>query len=312
MKLRAKNLRCSVAIASLGFAGAAAAIDSISIASSVASPDCIEYKVVGICYWLKCGAHGCHVRTSAKVRHYVPETVVSSYANTGANPWTEVSAFSPANTTAQSGYNGTTNYKRENEMTVFKNVDVIGHPGTVLSKFAAATGYICKSATTPYMPYFLSTFDTVAWRYGTPEMAYPQALIPGMREVGSMTALNLWGNVYPREGFLHQVDDYKAAAVMAQRAGDVVTRSGQIHVYQPIIAKASDGYWPPGPITEGDIKTHKWQELVPKLSQSCAVFPNDNPRSQAEDGAYAWALWRPYSCCKRAGQKFLFSTDFDS
>ncbi len=25
----------------------------------------------------------------------------------------------------------------------------------------------------------------------------------------------------------------------------------------------------------------------------------------------AWALWRPYSCCKREGQVFLGSVDFD-
>ncbi|HEB0595863.1 TPA: TIGR03756 family integrating conjugative element protein, partial [Pseudomonas aeruginosa] len=31
---------------------------------------------------------------------------------------------------------------------------------------------------------------------------------------------------------------------------------------------------------------------------------------QAVDGEYAWALWRPYSCCQRKGQIFLGSTDF--
>ncbi len=41
----------------------------------------------------------------------------------------------------------------------------------------------------------------------------------------------MWGNVYPRQGFLVQPDDFKAAAVMAQRAGDVITRNGQPHVY---------------------------------------------------------------------------------
>ena len=49
-------------------------------------PQCLEYKVVGICYWLLCGPHGCKVKTSVKVRHYVPDAVVSSYANTGSNP----------------------------------------------------------------------------------------------------------------------------------------------------------------------------------------------------------------------------------
>ena len=48
------------------------------------------------------------------------------------------------------------------------------------------------------MPYLLSTLDTLAWRYNVPEMAYPEALIPGMREVGARTTMNLWGNVSAR------------------------------------------------------------------------------------------------------------------
>ncbi|WP_017707655.1 TIGR03756 family integrating conjugative element protein, partial [Pseudomonas syringae] len=178
------------------------------------------------------------------------------------------------------------------------------------SKFASASGYACQGAATPYMPYLLSTLDTVAWRYGVPESVYPEALIPGRREVGGLTSGDMWGSVYPRSGFIHQVDDYKAASVIAQRAGDVVTRSGQVHVYQPLLAQPQPGYWPAGELIETDATTGKWQELTPALSQSCAVFPNSQTRMQATDGAYAWALWRSYSCCKRAGQTFLGSTDF--
>ena len=35
---------------------------------------------------LYCTWTGCTVRTSTKVRHYVPDAVVSSYSNTGENP----------------------------------------------------------------------------------------------------------------------------------------------------------------------------------------------------------------------------------
>jgi len=78
------------------------------------------------------------------------------------------------------------------------------------------------------MPYLLSTLDTLAWRYNLPEMVYPEALILGMRKIGGRLSMNLWGSVYPRGGFLHQVDDHKAAAVIAQRAGNIVTRRGQV------------------------------------------------------------------------------------
>jgi len=47
------------------------ALNTAAIVSSVASPDCLEYRVVGICYWLYCTITGCTVRTSVKVRHYV-------------------------------------------------------------------------------------------------------------------------------------------------------------------------------------------------------------------------------------------------
>lgn len=289
---------------------ASAAITTAVIVASAASVTCIEYKVVGVCYWLLCTPFGCQVKTSAKVRHFIPETVVSSYGSTGANPWLEVSAMSAPNPSAQDGGYGTNGHNAENQMAIFKNVDVIGHPGTLLNNVAGGSGYVCKSATTPYIPYFLSTLDTAAWRMGIPEVAYPQSLIPGLRDVGSLFTASTWGSVYPREGFLHQTDDYKAGAVTAQRAGDIVTRLGQVHVYQPIVALPMPGYWPPGPIYEGNVLTHKWQELSPTLSPFCAVFPNDGFNIPSTDGGYVWALWRPYSCCQREGQTFLGSTDF--
>lgn len=67
---------------SLSFS-ASAAINSAAIIASTLSPTCLEYKVVGICYWLLCTPFGCKVKTSTKVRHYVPDAVVSTYSNTG-------------------------------------------------------------------------------------------------------------------------------------------------------------------------------------------------------------------------------------
>ena len=307
-----RRLRLSTAIALLCGATSSFALNTATIVSSTLSPDCLEYRVSGICYWLYCTWTGCTVRTSIKVSHYVPDAVVSSYANTGANPWTEVRAMSAPNATAQGGGDGTTNHDNENNLAKFRNADVIGHPGgQVFSQFASASGYACEGAGTAFMPYLLSTLDTLAWRYNVPEAVYPEALIPGMREIGARSTLNLWGNVYPRGGLLHQVDDHKASAVVAQRAGDIVTRRGQLHVYQPLLASARDGYWPAGALVESDASTGKWQRLTPGLSNSCQVFPHAGPLPQAQQGDYAWALWRPYSCCQRRGQVFLGSVDFN-
>ncbi|TPG90309.1 TIGR03756 family integrating conjugative element protein [Pseudomonas caspiana] len=312
MPLRhSKTFRFIAVAIAMGHPPSAFALNTAMITASSLSPDCIAYRVVGICYWLYCNNFGCKVKTSPKIRHYVPDAVVSSYSNTGDNPWSEVSLLSAANSTARGGGDGSTGISHENDLAKFKNADVIGHPGgAIFSQFVGQSGYGCQGAGQILMPYFLSTLDSVAWRYNIPELFFPEALTPGVREIGSRAQSNLWGAVYPRGGFLHGVDDYKSAAVVAQRAGDIVTRRGQVHVYQPMLANKRDGYWPAGPLKESDPSTGKWQDLMPKPSQTCAVFPNKLPHVQSPRGDYAWALWRPYSCCERKGQVFLGSTDF--
>ncbi|MGJ2491870.1 TIGR03756 family integrating conjugative element protein, partial [Salmonella enterica subsp. enterica serovar Paratyphi A] len=145
---------------------------------------------------------------------------------------------------------------------------------------------------------------------GVPESVYPEALIPGRREIGSTSAQNIWGNLYPRSGFVTQQDDYKSGPIVAQRVADIITRTNQIHVYKPLTGNPSAGYWPPEPVKENTgTQNHKWQQLSPTLSMSCTVFPDT--RKIAENGNYAWTLWQPYSCCKRRGQTFLYSTDIN-
>ncbi|HBR1079924.1 TPA: TIGR03756 family integrating conjugative element protein [Klebsiella quasipneumoniae subsp. quasipneumoniae] len=291
----------------LAFSHSAFALNSATITTAATSAECLEYRIVGLCYWLQCGITGCRVITSEKIRHYIPDALVSAYSNSGENPWVEARLVSPA---LQNGGDGTTNQAHDNNLSKFKEADVIGHPaGAVFSQFAARFGYTCEGAASPLVPYFLSQMDTVAWRFNLPESAYPESLTPGMREVGSRGNGDLWGNVYPRGGFLHQTDDYRAAAVIAQRAGDIVTRSGQPHVYQPLLATSHAGYWPAGALKESDADSGKWQELTPTLSTTCAIFPHNKPQQQARKGDYAWALWRPYACCPRRGQTFLGSHD---
>lgn len=305
------TLRISLLAGLLALPLSATALNSVDIVSSVASLDCLAYRIVGLCFWLFCTDVECTVRVSPKIRHYMPDAVVSSYANTGENSWQELRVLSPANPTAKGGGNATSGDSHENALATFKNADVIGHPGGwLLSEFAGEFGYVCPGAGIAFMPYFLSTFDTLGWRYNIPEKVFPEALLAQRRNIGSRANENLWGAVYPRGGFLHQVDDYKAGAVVAQRVADIVTRRGQIHVYQPLLAKAKDGYWPAGAVVEGDARTGKWQELAPERSSSCVVFPNNHRHKQAQRGDYAWALWRPYTCCERRGQVFLGSIDF--
>lgn len=289
--------------------GPSVALDTGRITSSVLSPHCLDYRVVGLCFWLLCSPFGCTIKTSTKVRHFIPELVVSSYANTGSNPWAEMATLSFPIPGAEGGGNLITPSTQRDNLPRFKNVDGIGHPGGwMATQLAAQSGHACPSGATAFVPYFLSTLDALAWRHGIPESAYPESLTPGIREIGSQRLGDMWGNLYPRQGFLVQPDDFKAAAVMAQRAGDIITRDGQPHVYVPLTPAKRDGYWPPGPVFENDIATHKWQLLYPQALATCALFPSEPV--QSADGAYAWSLWRPYSCCKREGQTLLYSIDF--
>lgn len=293
----------------LGFPQSASAeINTATILASSASPSCADYKIVGICYWLFCTPFGCSIRTSTKVHHYIPEMVVSAYNHDNQSPWTEMKWLNQ-------GIKGGANASPAQKYTqfTFKNAEAIGHPGGLFLNMIGSYGYSCESQTNAYQPYFLSSLDFLAWRMGMPEMFYPEALVPGMREVRANG--DLWGNIYPRSGSVTQTHDYKAAAVIAQRVADVVSRNGQAHIYIPARRNNEPGKWYPGDVEEGNKKTHKWQMLSPKMSTSCAVFPDGGPLDAYSDklstqGNYSWTLWRPYSCCKRRGQTFLGSVDF--
>lgn len=314
-KMKLKKMTLSglcIAIALTSISGQASesgqsSLNTASIMASSASTSCLDYKVVGTCFWLFCTKFGCKIRTSTKIKHYIPEVVVSSYNHQAQNPWVEMNFLS-------NGVKGGDYQSPHKDYTQakFKNVDVIGHPQGAISQMLNSTGYYCKSQTTPFVPYYLSGLDFLAWRFGVPEMVYPEALIPGMREIRANG--DTWGNIYPRAGTVTQVHDYKASAVTAHRVADVVTNTFQPHVYIPIAKKdnQSNGEWFPPPVKEGDAKTHKWQQLHPVTSQSCAIFPDNPPSMLSENGSYAWALWRPYKCCKKRGQTFLYSIDWSN
>lgn len=53
-------------------------------------PSCISYEVRGVCFWLYCTLFSCKVRTSLKVRHYVPDVIVSTYNDIGSHPWSDI------------------------------------------------------------------------------------------------------------------------------------------------------------------------------------------------------------------------------
>jgi len=284
----------------------AGAVTTAQIIPSALNVPCVQYHVDGICIWMTCTMFGCTTSTSMKVSHFNPETVVSSYESTGMNPWVEVMMYGKETPEASGmGFlsGGAAKNKRRDNLITFKNVDVIGHPGSLGDM---GFSYICQKATTSMSPYFISTLDSTAWRWGTTEQWYPATWTPGLREMAPYFTGNNWGNIFPRQGYLAQPDDYKAAAVMAQRAADITSNIGSPHVYVPTQGVPRQGYWPPGPVFEMDPLNHKWQGLHPFVEPACYIFPTGTSMPVEQFHGYAWALWRPYSCCQQAGQRLIY------
>ena len=294
---------------------------------------CMQWTPIGLCFWLNCSYFECSVESSLKIGHYNPDFVVSSYNELGRNPWQEIrktlgiaqkaaangllGALTPlpidsaGNRTEGSGQN------RDHKNLLFRETDAIGHPKQAFS--GSLPELICDSQTEPFVPYFQSGIDALSWRQEIPEIFYPASFIPGLRELGHWP-LQTWGGVFPRTGWTTQAEEPKAAALNAQRAGDIVTRSGQPHVYLPVTEPSSRNQrvWLPGPLIETDHRTGTWQMLLPLTERSCNVFGINDLATVAgwgggrvdEEGDYVWNLWRPYKCCQHRGQFFLFDVDW--
>ena len=303
--------------------------------TTAATLACMRWMPVGVCFWLRCSLSGCRIRTSLKVAHYSPDLVVSVYNELGANPWAEIrAALGLAQRSAATGLLGAllpipvdsagnrtegTAGRRDHKNLVFRETDAIGHPLSTLSGIGAGVGLLCESQTTSFVPYFQSGLDALAWRQEVPEIFYPASSLPGLREVGTWP-LQTWGGVHPRTGWTIQAEEPKAAALNAQRAGDIVTREGQPHVYLPLTGPESGDMriWPPGPLVETDPGTGTWQMLAPEPAATCDVFGINDLADPVgwgggrvdPEGDYLWNLWRPYQCCSRRGQTFLFDINW--
>ena len=294
---------------------------------------CMQWTPVGLCFWLRCSWYECSVETSLKIGHYNPDFVVSSYNELGKNPWQDVQALLGsiqeaaangilgrlADVPVESAGNRTEGSadRRDHKNLVFREADVIGHPFQLLS--GSYPQALCASQAEPFVPYFLSAVDAWSWRRAIPEMLYLASLVPGMRELGNWP-LQTWGPVHPRTGWTIQAEEPKAAALTAQRAGDIVTRERQPHIYRSLDEPRSGDQriWPPGALVEADARTGTWQMLAPKPESDCAVFGLNDLDSASgwaggrvdESGDYVWNLWRPYQCCEREGQLFLFDINW--
>ena len=218
------------------------------LANASLSWDCLDWKIDGVCVFLRCGIFGCYIVTTPRISHRLPDLVVQSYANTAEAPWQEwqplAKAAAQAASSALQGTFGTqltggsgsgTGPHRYTDLLQFFETDVVGNPIAKILKFGK---FLCRSDVSPMKPYFVSVTDALAWRSGAGELKRKESITPGLREIGSGVE-STWGPVYPRSGFVIQSDPARAAAVTAVRGTDIVTKDSSGHIAQSYKSSAS-------------------------------------------------------------------------
>ena len=284
------------------------------------SYQCLDYKIQPIpCIYmyLSCNFFGCTIKFTARDRisHKLPDLVVSAFSKPGDNPWREIqqtesklalkamqsplirAAFANNRLDGAGHENAlvslTVNQGKNNLR--YNEANVVGSPASkVIRKtmkyavpFILGKQYLCPSSVKPLFPYLMSEIDAIAWRKA--ELNISTQSFPGQREIGNWPT-NTWGSVFPRIGFVIQTEPAKAAAVVAQRSVDIVSKHHQIpHVYNAYPLSASE-------------KNSSWQMIVPNASHHCEAFGSADPKwannKNSEDGQYAWNYWRKVECCK--------------
>lgn len=280
------------------------------IANTLAAvPNCLDYQVKGMCFWVSLEG----VKTTTPyLEHYLPDAVVSVFNRPGDNPWLEmhytldqigktaeqslISAI--AKVPAGGGQHDFNNPLEQN--TFFKEADVIGNPALPL---LTSDVVLLHSTAIPFLPYYQSMLDSVLWRGFPPEALPEQAYAVGMsvtHYIGTDGGAINWGSALPFEGKVATSNDAKAAAVIAQRASNLLTATHTWgHVYQPLSTHCGQECTA-ATIAERNADT-KFQLIYPAAQETCQVFGKTTTYGldieKQTQGAYVWVVWRKYRGC---------------
>lgn len=326
----------SIILFSFSFKSKAVDIFDLWDVPLLAPSDCMDYCITGTCSWLKCSWKGCKVRVSMRVRHRVPDLIVSAYSEVGENPWDEFRAIygGVQKSVAQEvvswigssadvgGGEAVTTSEQETKSevasTVFREVDVVGN----WFDFSKIAGDIyCGTNTTPFVPHYSSAVDAYLWRTGLTDILHTLDIFT---EVIGIPYIKEWGSVYWRTGFIKQMNPAKTNAVLAFRAAHIATRTNQGRVYNSATGTPSSGhryYQIPAPIEVDGSDDSLWQMVSPKKDNTCYIFDDiaeneDINESNWADGRWeknnssaVYKLWRKYECCKDRGH-YLFTVKY--
>lgn len=285
------------------------------VESALSCTDCYEWRLIGICFWLRCRLYSCEVNTSVKVGHFIPDIVVSTYSVESA--WEDTVEWNNVNNGAISKMEPMTGNDMETPID-YKHADLIAHPALPIYNELGEEDYFCESVEdTPFTPYFLSGYDPF-WSNPIIERFFPEAFFGEPKietEIRGPIIGGYWGRTYPRNGWGVHPFEAINGAVAAHRAAHIVTRTSQIHFYQNPGDDCGNRCWAPEGIIENDARSHKFQMVAPVAETTGQPFGGQaswaNGKGHLKE-KYVFNLWRPYECCEREGQVFLFDIEFNN
>lgn len=302
-------------------------ITTTEIINASTNLSCLQWRIIGGCVWYTWPSS---IDFTVKIKHYIPDYVISSYQSSGENPWQLMKWIDePGNqlikalTGIEPGGGKILSKGRGAASTdiVFKNTTAIGNPLASVWKSLGLYYLMCESEAQSFMPAFSSSFDNLAWRLNPIEalMYAPAQLALQKNRIAPSGASwpSKWGFLYPRTGFVITNDDLKAAAVTAYRTASIVTSQGSnamMHIANRPPMRSRSGYWPPKTVKENSTSQGYFQMLLPKKESKCRLIADmgssasvvsDLSPWRSRDGNYVWNFWRPYKCCKRGGSSLI-------
>ena len=325
-----------VSLALCGFPAApvSAGTTTVGIINSTvqALPGCLRYEVRGVCFFLTCSTVACWIDTSVRVRHYVPDVIVSSYNDPLQHPWTEVgkplaramsgvgSALtgtvldSSANTSANTQHNTV-----GQAMVTFKSVDVIGNPvGMLGSAMAGGIPELPSSLPAPGMDELLKFSNQELPRIAQEWRSVPaqtgNALAEAARAVAQAPAqvmgkiADVQKGINSAQSALGPVKDVLSGTIDTNSIGSSVSKltgvdlAGLRQVGQTVqaISGGSQSLLCPGSASaftlhfQSDLDGLFWRGLVPlELLYPASWFPGSNEVSQGSGLISTWGSRYP-------------------
>ncbi len=316
----------------------ASGISSLELLESSVDADfdsCIEFEVKGACEWIKCSLFGCSFDTTTIVQHYTPDVVVSVYDVIGNSPYSETDFLTRpiSSLMGSESAGGEHGFGNKPSHVVARHVDIYGSYASigltsVLSNLPL--GLSCQPGSFPLEPYFVSSFNPFVWYTGFIDSLMNMDQLLSNREVneradgdqGSLISFApSWGNIFPRTGMVVSQDHYRASAVFAARAMDILLNGNNYGHYKVSLEGRKDDYYMPSEkFEEWSSYEGRFQMVYPKYEDTCHILGDKSIKTagldgwgdrRSSNGDYAWQYWRRYKCCKKpGGYSMLFKVEW--